>query len=79
MEFLKEYDFVEFYSPNCGHCINAAPAMEALAEKYRGMINFHAIDCSTQVCKNIRGFPTFIYLPSGGINAAKTAKGIKNI
>jgi len=53
---------VEFYAPWCGHCKNLAPAWEQAAKQLKGVVNFGAVDMTTDQSVgqpyNIQGYPT---------------------
>ncbi|KAL3312698.1 hypothetical protein Ciccas_008706 [Cichlidogyrus casuarinus] len=53
---------VEFYSPNCGHCVQFAPAYKKAASVLKGVINVGAVDVTRHSSLgsrfSIRGYPT---------------------
>jgi protein disulfide-isomerase-like protein len=64
--------FVEFYSPDCGHCIKFAPIYEKLATKFQqanSKVVIAAVDGSSEQeiseSINLRGFPTLKLFVNG--------------
>ncbi|MFH0798261.1 MAG: thioredoxin family protein [Candidatus Woesearchaeota archaeon] len=60
---------VDFYSPNCGACIDAKPYVEAYAEEYKGRMKVGAYnvrkDHTIPNMYNIEYVPTFIFYHNG--------------
>jgi protein disulfide-isomerase-like protein len=68
----KDFVFVEYYSPMCGHCISFAADYEKLATYFKNMnanVIIAAVDVSeeSEIKKqeNIKGFPTFKFYIRG--------------
>eukprot|EP00096_Caligus_rogercresseyi_P013411 TRINITY_DN6060_c0_g1_i2.p1 TRINITY_DN6060_c0_g1~~TRINITY_DN6060_c0_g1_i2.p1 ORF type:complete len:797 (+),score=193.16 TRINITY_DN6060_c0_g1_i2:169-2559(+) len=67
-----DYWFINFYSPQCSHCREIAPAWRRLSKKLDGVIRIGAVNCqdSPMLCNNegIRGFPTLKFFDPHGSN-----------
>ncbi|KAG6813179.1 hypothetical protein H0H92_013299 [Tricholoma furcatifolium] len=65
--------FVKFYAPWCGHCKKLAPIWKQLASSMQGKLTIAEVNCeeNSSLCKahNIQGYPTLIYLSSGGLRS----------
>ncbi|XP_067137389.1 dnaJ homolog subfamily C member 10-like [Centruroides vittatus] len=59
--------FVNFYSPQCSHCHQLAPAWRALARDLEGVIRIGAVNCEEDwvLCRNenIWSYPSLILYP----------------
>ncbi|GLB33372.1 putative thioredoxin [Lyophyllum shimeji] len=65
--------FVKFFAPWCGHCKKLAPVWRQLAKHMKGKLNVAEVNCDdhSALCKanNVQGYPTLIYLTSGGLRS----------
>ncbi len=64
--------FVNFYSPQCGHCHELAPAWRRLARRLQGVVRVGAVNCQDDwaLCRNqnIRSYPSLIlFTPEGAL------------
>ncbi|XP_055390111.1 thioredoxin domain-containing protein 5 [Condylostylus longicornis] len=67
----KEYRFIEFYAPWCGHCQKLAPTWEELAEsmKHLSKLRISRIDCTMfrPICQEhgVKSYPTLLWFKDG--------------
>ena len=65
--------FVKFFAPWCGHCKKLAPVWKQLAHDMKDKLNIAEVDCEdhSSICKahNVQGYPTLVYVTSGGIKS----------
>lgn len=68
----NKYVFVEYYSPNCGHCVQFAPEYEKLATTLKESNSEYviaAVDMTAQEdisnWVNINGYPTLKFFVNG--------------
>lgn len=67
----KHVWLVKFYSPGCTHCRQAAPKIEALAQKLEGAVKVGIVNCDVEsgLCAehNVRSFPTLKLVVEGRV------------
>lgn len=60
---------VEFFSPNCGHCVRLAPVIDELAAQYAGRVKFVLIDIEHErtvaAQQRVEGTPTILFYKRG--------------
>ncbi|KAG6890196.1 hypothetical protein C0992_002853 [Termitomyces sp. T32_za158] len=65
--------FVKFFAPWCGHCKKLAPVWKQLAHAMKDKLNIAQVDCeaNSALCNahNVKGYPTLVYISTGGINS----------
>lgn len=66
----KDYRFVEFYAPWCGHCQKLAPLWEELAETMtHSKLKISRMDCTLYrpICQEygVKGYPTLLWFKDG--------------
>eukprot|EP00095_Tigriopus_kingsejongensis_P011857 maker-scaffold180_size281610-snap-gene-0.26 protein:Tk11857 transcript:maker-scaffold180_size281610-snap-gene-0.26-mRNA-1 annotation:"-like protein subfamily c member 10" len=62
--------FINFYSPQCGHCHDIAPTWRRLAQLLDGIIRVGAVNCQDDMllCRqqNIHAYPSLLFVTSDG-------------
>ena len=74
---------VNFYHPNCGHCVSYKPDYISIAQKLAGIIVLAAVNCSSdeELCEEygIQSYPTLIYFPENTAAVHEEFKGDRTL